>query len=176
MLLLFVLVGTSGCASFSEPRQVKRKFEIEAPKDLVWEGMIYYFSSNRIPISKLEEDRGVIYAERLYRSSIKDHEYAECPSGHILREARTIMNIMVTERKFVTEPHSDSTYITINLQFQRAYTSSTIQGEVLGTEFYDCESTGIAEREIYKNVLEYVAQRKFLPGTASVSTEELENQ
>ena len=176
MLFLFVLVGTCSCASFPEPREIKRKFEIEAPKDLVWEGVINYFSTSRIPISALEEDRGVIHAERLYRSSIKDNQYADCPSGHILREARTIMNVLVAERKFVTEPHSDSTFITINLQFQRAYTSSNIGGEVLGTEFYDCESTGVAEREIYKKVLEYVAQRTFLPGTANVKRVELEHQ
>ncbi|MXZ43457.1 MAG: hypothetical protein F4Z01_00510 [Gammaproteobacteria bacterium] len=167
--IVFIIVGIGGCASFPEPRMIQRNFIIEAPKDLVWDGAIHYFSSQKIPISRSEEDSGIIFAERSFHSSIKDDKYADCPKGHMLGSRRSKMNI------FISEPRTDVTKLRIKLQFQREYTASSIHGENLGTKFYDCASTGVGEREIYEKVLEYVALRWELPSVASAPDEKLHN-
>ncbi len=129
--------GRSGCASVAEPRFIQRNFIIEAPNDLVWDGAIHYFSSENIPISRMEEDRGIIYAERSFQSSIKDDEYADCPEVHMLRNRRTKFNI------FIRETATEATRLRVRLQFQREYTAASIHGDNLGTKFYDCTSTGV---------------------------------
>lgn len=165
--VVFVLAGIGGCASFPEPRLIQRNFTIQAPKDLVWDGAIHYFSTQKIPISRSERDRGMIYAERSFQASIKDDKYADCPKGYMLQTRRTKMNIFVSERK------SNETRLRIKLQYQREYTASTIYGENLGTKFYDCVSTGIGEREIYEKILNYVAMRTNLPDVAHEREENL---
>lgn len=115
----------------------------------------------------MEEDRGIIYAERTFQSSITDDEYADCPEGHMLRNRRTKFNIFI--RKTATE----ATRLRVRLQFQREYTAASIHGDNLGTKFYDCASTGVGEREIYEKILDYVSLRTDLPDIAQMPDEEL---
>lgn len=164
---MFILTGVAGCASFAEPRLIQQNFIIEAPNDLVWDGAIHYFSSEKIPISRMEEDRGIIYAERSFQSSIKDDEYADCPEGHMLRNRRTKFNI------FIRETATEATRLRVRLQFQREYTAASIHGENLGTKFYDCASTGFGEREIFEKILDYVSLRTDLPDVAHIQGEKL---
>lgn len=168
-------MGMFGCASSPQTQEIKRRFEFEAPKDLVLEGVLRYLSSNRIPISEFRKDTGTIYAERSYSSSIKDY-YADCPSGRTVREARLILNILVKDSESIMVHKTGITQLTINLQFQRAYTSTNIHGAVLDSKYFDCETTGDSEGEIYKNVFEYVANRTNLPTTAGVEYEQLDRK
>ena len=165
--VVFILTGIAGCASVAEPRFIQRNFIIEASNDLVWDGAIHYFSSEKIPISRSEENRGTIYAERSFQSSIKDDKYADCPKGHMLRNRRTKFNI------FVREHATKATKLRVRLQFQREYTAASIHGENLGTKFYDCASTGVGEREIYEKILDYVSVQTNLPNMASAQSEKL---
>lgn len=162
-----VVVGMGGCASVSELRFIQRTFTIEAPKELVWNGALHYFSVEKIPIFKVERDRGVIHARKTTRSSRIKDKYAECPKGYVQRNRRTTTIISVTESS------KHMTKITIDLQFQGEYTASTIYGVNLGTKFYDCVSTGVGEREIFEEIFDYVSSRSNVPRVANVQDEQL---
>lgn len=165
-ICLLGVVGLGGCASVSELRFIQRTFTIEAPKELVWNGAIHYFSDQKIPITKVDWDGWVIHARKTVRSSRINDKYADCPKGYVQRNRRTTTIISVTESsKRVTK-------VRIDLQFQGEYTASTIFGMNLGTKFYDCVSTGVGEREIFEEIFDYVSSPPNVRRVANVQDEQ----
>ena len=164
---LLGVVGLGGCASVSELRFIQRTFTIEAPKELVWNGAIHYFSGQKIPITKVDRDSGVIHARKTVRSSRLNDRYADCPKGYVQRNRRTSTIVSVTESS------KGLTKVRIDLQIQGEYTASTIFGMNLGTKFYDCVSTGVGEREIYEEIFDYVSSPPSVLRVANVQDEQL---
>lgn len=136
---------------------IQRSFVFTEPIDVVWEGTIHYLSSNEIPIKTQDRDSGIVNAETTHRISRDDDEFAECPTNGVdlFGDWDRHMKVHI----IASMDESDTTTVTINLEFSRVYYSAGFFRELGERTTLDCVSTGKGEQTIYESIKKYVADQ-----------------
>lgn len=129
---------------------------IEAPKDLVWEGVMQFFTSTKIQVKTVEKDSGIIYAEQesiLTRGFGKTFAggFAECPGSGVL----SVPYADHMEFNVFVVPYNNESQVTVNSTFKRTYK------EVIGDDFTSksCNPTGKFEETLLSYVENYALDK-----------------
>jgi len=139
MRVMMIMIATAilaACATPPQPVAVENTRTYDLPKDVVWERLLDFFTSQSIPIKTIEKDSGVVYAERAGFSPGQ----ADCGAS-LLNEMSRMASLNVFVRQMGGE-----TQVTVNTAFNvvRSYDRQVWTAE--------CYSTGLIERQILQSI------------------------
>ena len=155
LLILFIGCSFIGCGSLPKVYSVDSEREFNAPLDIIWEGVIDFFTGYSIPIKTIEKDSGLIYAENQYSPSLamasQDpsafYGWADCGKiGLFAKPLGTSLSLNIFVRDHDQE---NQTTVSINVVF------SGIAPKGLSVP---CNSTGKLEEAIFQHIGQYLLQ------------------
>jgi len=135
LLVSMALLG--GCATPPKATNFEKSKTYSISKDMIWEKLISFFTSNNIQIKTIEKDSGVIYAER----ANADQSFADCGQPGLAAEMARPATLNVFVRTT-----GDKTEVTVNTQFTsiRIFDGRTMTAP--------CHSTGLLERQLLSSL------------------------
>ena len=139
------LILLTGCSSLPRQPYIEKSRLYNAPKDIVWEGVIDFFTENSIPIKTVEKDSGLIYAEQQFTKPMS--VWAECGTRGMMpfltpSQDSVSLNLFVRENA-----EGNQTTVDINTVFKRMYRNIGLA---------PCNSTGILEEIIFGHIGSYI--------------------
>ena len=163
---LFLAILT-GCGTLPKEYDIESNRVYEAPMDVVWEGVIEFFTGYNIPIKTVEKDSGLIYAEHQYQKpqdvSAAFYGWADCgdPSFMELDIGESLsLNLFVRD-----SGNTGQTTVTVNALFSRV---TQVSGALFTTDIVKtpCNSTGKLEKLIFDHIDQYLEKVAPEPGNA----------
>ena len=148
--LLSILL--TGCATPPTRHHIKSEQEFSVPLDIVWEGVIDFFTKYSIPIKTIEKDSGLIYAEHQYNMVHTFTGWADCgTTGMFSKGIGESLSLNVFVRDHGRE---NKTVVGVNSVFKRVVLST---GQVMPNNV-NCYSTGVLEGLIFNHIGGYISE------------------
>lgn len=154
MIIIMAVLVLTGCATPPLTYDFSPESSYKSSKDIVWAGVMSFFSEGNIQIKTLEKDSGVVYAENTYtsaNSSLID-QFADCGKYPAMTPIGGLagFNIFVSQ-----SPKKENVTVRVNTNFKKSwFFSSALVGNI--TESIVCNSRGTLEKTILDHIHAYV--------------------
>ena len=141
-LLLLLL---SGCATLPSVHKFESQRDFDVKSDLVWAGLMSYFTENKFQIKTIEKDSGVVYSELIYAGMGEGFDkLADCGIYPLEQPSQGSIALNVFVQR------SELTTVSVNTTFNRQWGTPTWGGPRFSWRPYASKGT------LEKIILDYI--------------------
>ncbi len=158
--ILIMLLLTS-CVTLPAIYNVDAQKTLDASSDIVWSGLMQFFTENNIQIKTIEKDSGVVYAERIYSATSTSSQntlpdaWFDCGRSDMETPVSSTLSLNVFVRDDLKK---ENTTVSINAVFSQKWYSHW-DGR---NRMIPCNSTGTLEVIVLDYISKYIEEHNVM--------------